>query len=67
MAGSGEIEANIAAIDTALCNHSSALAAFRRLPPSHQRKYALWIDGARKAGTRQRRILGMIDMLNEAS
>jgi uncharacterized protein YdeI (YjbR/CyaY-like superfamily) len=40
----------------ALENHLPSCEAFRKLPPSHQREYILWIEEAKKPSTRQNRI-----------
>ncbi len=39
----------------ALAATPNASAAFEALPPSHQREYATWIDGAKRRETRERR------------
>jgi len=38
-----------------LDGNPAANAAFRALPPSHQREYVRWIEGAKKDETRRRR------------
>jgi uncharacterized protein YdeI (YjbR/CyaY-like superfamily) len=40
-----------------------AWAAYRALSPSHQREYLRWLEEARKADTRARRIHARIDRL----
>ena len=47
----------------ALRVHPAALSTFAGLPPSHKAEYLKWIDEAKKADTRRRRIAGMIDRL----
>ena len=37
--------------------------AFAALPPSHRREYLTWIDAAKTAATRARRIAKTIEML----
>jgi uncharacterized protein YdeI (YjbR/CyaY-like superfamily) len=36
---------------------------FGRLPPSHQQEYLTWIEGAKQAATRARRVAGMLERL----
>ena len=50
---------------TALQENQSAQQAFAGLAYSHQREYVLWIEDARKAETRQRRIQKAISLLLE--
>ena len=50
-------------IEEALRSNTAALSIFEGLPPSHKAEYLKWIDEAKKADTRQRRIAGMIDKL----
>lgn len=50
-------------VSEAVAANAAAFAAFNDLPPSHRREYLKWIDEARRAETRQRRIAGMIDRL----
>ena len=38
---------------------------FKKLPPSHQRRYAGWISDAKREETRQRRIQAAIDLLEK--
>ena len=40
----------------ALKGNKKALANFERMAPSHRKRYLVWISGAKKAETRQRRI-----------
>ena len=47
----------------ALALDLKAKEAFDNLPYSHQKEYLLWIEGARKAGTRQARIAKALEML----
>jgi uncharacterized protein YdeI (YjbR/CyaY-like superfamily) len=47
----------------ALRANPAALSRFEALPPSHKAEYLKWIDEAKRAETRQRRIAGMIDRL----
>jgi uncharacterized protein YdeI (YjbR/CyaY-like superfamily) len=53
-------------VSNALASHPSAGAAFEKLAPSHRREYLQWIDGAKQAATRQRRVQGMIERLTKA-
>lgn len=48
----------------ALHSEPGALAAFRRLPPSHRREYLERIDEAKRPETRRRRIEKTIGMLH---
>jgi uncharacterized protein YdeI (YjbR/CyaY-like superfamily) len=52
-------------VTAALDGDAAARAAFDRLPPSHQRAYLQWIEGARQAATRERRVRGMIERLKQ--
>jgi uncharacterized protein YdeI (YjbR/CyaY-like superfamily) len=36
---------------------------FERLPPSHRQEYLTWIDAAKQAATRARRVGGMVERL----
>ena len=54
-------------ITEALRSNTAALSAFEGLPPSHKREYLNWIDEAKKADTRQRRIAGMIERLTSGA
>ena len=47
----------------ALDGDPAARAAFDRLPPSHRREYAEWVDGAKRPETRLRRIARSLEML----
>jgi len=50
--------------DIAVALRAAGLAeTFDRLPPSHQQEYLTWIDGAKQAATRARRVGGMVDRL----
>ncbi|HWA18726.1 MAG TPA: YdeI/OmpD-associated family protein [Devosia sp.] len=50
-------------IGEALRLNPAALSRFETLPPSHKAEYLKWIDEAKRAETRARRIAGMIDRL----
>ena len=52
-------------IGEALRSNTAALSAFEGLPPSHKAEYLKWIDEAKKAETRRRRIAGMIERLTQ--
>ncbi len=43
-------------LDAALAADPPARAAWERLAPSHQREYRAWIEEAKRADTRRRRI-----------
>lgn len=47
----------------ALAEAPKARKAYDALPPSHKREYLEWIDGAKKADTRTRRIVQAIDQI----
>ncbi len=49
----------------ALDDNQQAKAKFDKFAPSHRKAYIEWIEGARKAETRQRRIQQAIDMIVE--
>jgi uncharacterized protein YdeI (YjbR/CyaY-like superfamily) len=50
-------------ITEALRANPAALSRFEALPPSHKAEYLKWIDEAKRAETRTRRIAGMIERL----
>lgn len=50
----------------ALRESAAAGTAWHALSYSHQREYALWIEGAKRAETRARRIAKMVELLAEA-
>lgn len=50
-------------LQEALQARPAARRAFEALPPSHQREYLAWIDGAKKPETRARRIAQMLARL----
>jgi uncharacterized protein YdeI (YjbR/CyaY-like superfamily) len=54
-------------VSEALRANPAALSRFEGLPPSHRNEYLKWIDEARRADTRARRIAGMIDRLKAES
>ena len=54
-------------IGEALRSNTAALSAFEGLPPSHKSEYLKWIDEAKKADTRRRRIAGMIERLTSGA
>jgi uncharacterized protein YdeI (YjbR/CyaY-like superfamily) len=47
----------------ALKKHKSAWANFQRLSYSHRKEYVQWIEAAKKAETKQRRILKAVEKL----
>jgi uncharacterized protein YdeI (YjbR/CyaY-like superfamily) len=51
-------------ISEALRATPAALSTFDGLAPSHKAEYLNWIDEAKRAETRRRRIAGMIDKLS---
>lgn len=48
----------------ALAKNAKAKAYFEGLSYSHKKAYVLWIEEAKKAETRQKRVAGAIEMLN---
>lgn len=46
-------------------SEKEAKAAFEKLSYSHKREYVMWIEEAKKEGTRQRRIAKAIEMLKQ--
>jgi uncharacterized protein YdeI (YjbR/CyaY-like superfamily) len=59
----GKAEGLAADIAAALAGDPAAAARWARLPPSHQREYLVWVEGAKKPETRQRRIAEMLTRL----
>ena len=55
-----EVPADLAA---ALAGDESAATAFERLSFTHRREYVEWITGAKRAGTRERRLAQTLDQL----
>lgn len=49
----------------ALAKNKKAVAAFEAFPPSHQREYIEWIDGAKREETRSRRIATAVEWIGE--
>ena len=49
----------------ALAQAEPALAHFEALPPSHRKRYQAWIDDAKRAETRARRIVEAVELLRE--
>lgn len=49
----------------ALKAHAAAMKAFDGMAPSHRRDYVRWIEGAKQAATRERRIVKAVEMLSE--
>ena len=49
----------------ALAADKEAQAIFDSLSPSHQREYIKWVEEAKKAETRAKRIQKMMDMLKQ--
>jgi hypothetical protein len=56
-----EVPADLA---VALAANGDAAAAFDRLSYSHQREYVEWIDEAKRAEARARRVAGTVERLN---
>jgi len=52
-------------ISDALATDPPARRVFETLAPGHRRAYLRWIDDARQAATRKRRIAGMLEHLNQ--
>lgn len=52
-------------ISSALAADKEAQAVFENLSPSHQREYIKWVEEAKKAETRARRIQKMLEMLKQ--
>jgi uncharacterized protein YdeI (YjbR/CyaY-like superfamily) len=53
--------------DVATALREAGLAErFERLPPSHRAEYVTWIEGAKLAATRARRVGGMVERLKGA-
>lgn len=46
-------------------SEKEAKAAFEKLSYTHKREYVMWIEEAKKEGTRQRRIAKAIEMLKQ--
>lgn len=53
-------------LEAALARDAAARAAFDRLPSSHQTEYVAWIEEAKRAETRARRIERTLALLREA-
>ncbi len=47
----------------ALDTHPNVLAFFKKLSYTHQKEYVQWIEGAKRAATRQNRIVKAIEMM----
>jgi uncharacterized protein YdeI (YjbR/CyaY-like superfamily) len=52
-------------IQEALVRHPAARDYFKRLPPSHRRRYIGWIDSAKQQETKMRRLREAIDLLGD--
>lgn len=52
-------------LSSALAADKEAQAVFDNLSPSHQREYIKWVEEAKKAETRARRIQKMLEMLKQ--
>ncbi len=52
-----------AELEEVLANNETAAANFGALPPSHKKRYALWIASAKRPATRQRRATRAATML----
>lgn len=52
-------------LSSALAADKEAQAVFDNLSPSHQREYIKWVEEAKKAETRARRIQKMMEMLKQ--
>jgi hypothetical protein len=48
-----------------LADEPKALAFFNKLPPSHQQYYSKWIEGAKTAATKTRRITATISAMTK--
>jgi uncharacterized protein YdeI (YjbR/CyaY-like superfamily) len=48
-------------LERALASHEGALAAFKAWTPSRIRRYLWWIESAKRAATRERRIAAVVD------
>ncbi|GAB4497500.1 MAG: hypothetical protein OHK003_06300 [Anaerolineales bacterium] len=53
-------------ISSALAADKEAQAVFENLSPSHQREYIKWVEEAKKAETRVKRVQKMMDMLKQS-
>jgi uncharacterized protein YdeI (YjbR/CyaY-like superfamily) len=58
-----DVDTILADVERALRRHKGMLKAFRSLAPSHRKQYLWWIDSAKRAETRQKRIAALIDYL----
>lgn len=52
-------------LSSALAADKEAQAIFNKLSSSHQREYIKWVEEAKKAETRAKRIQKMMDMLKQ--
>ena len=52
-------------LSSALSADKEAQAIFNKLSSSHQREYIKWVEEAKKAETRAKRIQKMMDMLKQ--
>ena len=52
-------------LSSALAEDAEANELFEMLSPSHQREYIKWVEEAKKAETRTKRIQKMMDMLKQ--
>lgn len=52
-------------LSSALAADAEAKELFEMLSPSHQREYIKWVEEAKKAETRTKRIQKMMDMLKQ--
>ena len=52
-------------LSSALAAGKEAQAIFNKLSSSHQREYIKWVEEAKKAETRAKRIQKMMDMLKQ--
>jgi uncharacterized protein YdeI (YjbR/CyaY-like superfamily) len=50
-------------LERALREHRAAWAAYQRLPPSHQRRYLMWVTDAKRPETRARRLQQTVERL----
>ena len=53
-------------LEAAFADHHDAKSAFGKLAYSHQREYVQWIEEAKRADTRQRRIARTIERLTSS-
>ena len=52
-------------LEKALKSNAKAWANFQNFSPSYRKRYMIWISGARKSETRQRRILEAVELVSK--